>query len=240
MKRLDKLSAAEMRKILEDLINDAQTIDRNEDSVFEDDRDMAEYATREIVETLLDLTREADAATPKSTAATETKTTNLLAYEESDGEIISFSLILEAFAEPALTDVVEAAKEAAREFLTTEEGLELYAYNCGCFNWDDFQNHIPGKICNKYGFRIGSSDVIERYVDLNEQIAKPVFLVSHIEWDVDDDDGAGLPDEFYVPLEDLLDDGEELGEVEVDKLKDRIANYLSDECGFCVKSFSVS
>lgn len=58
MKKLDTLSAKEMRKILKDLVENAETIDKNEDSVFEDDRDIANYATREIIETLLDLAGE--------------------------------------------------------------------------------------------------------------------------------------------------------------------------------------
>lgn len=60
-----------------------------------------------------------------------------------------------------------------------------------------------------------------------EQVAEGkdgVMLVSQIEWDTDGFDDAELPTEVEVPL--YLDEYE-------------IADWLSDEYGFCVKSFSL-
>lgn len=42
-------------EILKNLKRSAESIERNEDSVFQDERDVAEYEKREIIETLLEL-----------------------------------------------------------------------------------------------------------------------------------------------------------------------------------------
>ena len=58
-RKIDTMSADEIKAVLEDLISSAQTIDSYEDSVFADERDCARYETKEMVETLVKLGREA-------------------------------------------------------------------------------------------------------------------------------------------------------------------------------------
>ena len=49
-------------------------------------------------------------------------------------------------------------------------------------------------------------------------------IAINIDWDYDDDDDQDLPTEVEIP-----DDVED----------DEIADYLSDEYGFCVRSFCI-
>ena len=67
-------------------------------------------------------------------------------------------------------DIVKAVKNASREFIQTELGRSLYAYNCYCFNWGDFWNNVPNEICEKYGFKKIDSGVSNFQVNLNEQL----------------------------------------------------------------------
>ena len=58
-RKIDTMSAEEIKATLEDLISSAQTIDSYEDSVFAGERDCARYESREMVDTLLKLGKEA-------------------------------------------------------------------------------------------------------------------------------------------------------------------------------------
>lgn len=58
-RKIDTMSAEQLKATLENLIASAQTIDSYEDSIFEDERGMARYEAREMVDTLLDLDKEA-------------------------------------------------------------------------------------------------------------------------------------------------------------------------------------
>ena len=82
---------------------------------------------------------------------------------------------LEVFKEDI--DVIEACKEAAREFTATNDGLGTYISNCECFNWADFEMYVPNDICEKYGFRKINSDVANIDVNWDEQlIDEPVNM----------------------------------------------------------------
>lgn len=58
-RKIDTMSAEEIKTVLESLISSAQTIDCYEDSIFSSERECARYETREMVDTLLKLGREA-------------------------------------------------------------------------------------------------------------------------------------------------------------------------------------
>ena len=85
-------------------------------------------------------------------------------------------------------------------------------------------------------------------VDHNEELVdEPTFLVSNIEWDVDDEDQHNdlcLPDDYYIPLTELLNDDEHLDDIpeklSIEELKDRVADYLSDKYGFCIRGFVIN
>lgn len=138
-------------------------------------------------------------------------------------------------------DIVEACKEAAREYVSTKEGLQVYIEHCEWFNWADFDVYVPNKICEKYGFRKIDSDAVNIDVILDEQLAEPTFLVTNIQWDADtEDDDVNLPRSYYIPISELLLNGEELEDVDTEAVKDRVADYLSDTFGFCVFGMSIT
>lgn len=58
-RKIDSMTAEQPKATLENLIASAQTIDSYEDSIFEDERGMARYEAREMVDTLLALGKEA-------------------------------------------------------------------------------------------------------------------------------------------------------------------------------------
>ncbi len=58
-RKIDTMTAEEIKAVLENLISSAETIDRYEDSIFTDERSYASYETREMVDTLLKLGEEA-------------------------------------------------------------------------------------------------------------------------------------------------------------------------------------
>ena len=138
-------------------------------------------------------------------------------------------------------DVVEACKEATREFVATTDGLKTYIGNCDCFNWADFEAYVPNDICEKYGFRKIDSDVANIDVNWDEQlIDEPTFLVTDIQWDTDGEEIDDLPTEYYIPFSDLMYEDEDLGDVDIDELEDRVADYLSDQFGWCINGLVIN
>ena len=66
---------------------------------------------------------------------------------------------------------------------------------------------------------------------------KDVYLVTDIDWDVDDDD-VDLPNTVDVRLADIIDNAPWLetdGMIE-DAIKDEIVDYLTDKYGYCIFS----
>ncbi len=132
-------------------------------------------------------------------------------------------------------NVLEACKEAVREYVTTEEGLKTYLGNCERFNWADFESYVPNEICERHGFRKINTGASRAEVNWDEElIGEPTFLITDIQWDTDGEEREDLPESCHLPLRDLLDDDEGLGDVSVEELKDRVADYLSDQFGFCI------
>ena len=67
-------------------------------------------------------------------------------------------------------DIIQAVKEASKEYIRTDEGRAFYRYTCNRFNWGDFWNNVPNEICEKYGFKKIDSGVSNFQVNLNEQL----------------------------------------------------------------------
>lgn len=65
----------------------------------------------------------------------------------------------------------------------------------------------------------------------------PYIIVDNIEWDTEGEYVDNLPDKLYVPYDELLYREESLSDVDVEELKDRIADYLSNEYGYLVFGF---
>lgn len=138
-------------------------------------------------------------------------------------------------------DIIEACKEATREFTATDDGFNTYINNCKCFNWADFEMYVPNDICEKYGFRKIDSNVTNIDVNWDEQlIDEPTFFISDIEWDTDDEEVEDLPKDYYIPLSELLYDNESLDDVNIEELEDRIANYLSDKFGWLINALAIN
>ena len=68
-------------------------------------------------------------------------------------------------------DLKDAIRNACTEFCQTEEGKLIYSGNANCFNWGDFDIHVPDELCAKHGFQI-----LQRFdadlVDLHEQLVE--------------------------------------------------------------------
>lgn len=63
-------------------------------------------------------------------------------------------------------DLIQAIKDAAKEYCATAEGQKTLSYNCGEFNYGDFDMHVPNEYCEKHGFsRVSTAcaDLIEDY-----------------------------------------------------------------------------
>ena len=97
------------------------------------------------------------------------KTIRTITAQERDGLNIrvltlNFEVPNEAF------DIVAAVKAAAKEYCLTEEGKKAYEGNCNCFNWGDFDAHVPQDICRKHGFAKIESLTNDLLVDFDEQL----------------------------------------------------------------------
>ena len=71
------------------------------------------------------------------------------------------------------------------------------------------------------------------------------FFISDIEWDTDDGyDGESqelaLPHEIEIPVSELLYEDETPDDIDTEEIENRIADYLSDQYGFCVYGFHVN
>lgn len=87
---------------------------------------------------------------------------------------------------PGNFDIKDAVRKAVHEYLCTEEGRKTYDYNCGCFNWADFETNVPNEICRRYGFKKIKlfTDTID--VDWDEQLADDDALNDF--WHKDDEE----------------------------------------------------
>lgn len=137
-------------------------------------------------------------------------------------------------------DAVEACKAAAREYVATQEGVNVYGLKRESFNWTDFNTFVPNSVCEKYGFIKLDTAQPDRAVNCTVQLVdEPTFHIENIQWDTDGEE-MKLPTEYDLPLSWLMDRGERYETVDVEELKDRATNYLSDEFGFCIFGLNVT
>ncbi len=68
-------------------------------------------------------------------------------------------------------DARSAVRKAVHEYLCTKKGKAVYDYNCGGFNWADFESNVPNRICRKYGFEKIESCTDDLEVSWDEQLA---------------------------------------------------------------------
>lgn len=67
-------------------------------------------------------------------------------------------------------DLFAAIKAAATEYCQTEDGKKTYIGNCHCFNWGDFDLHVPQDICKKHGFQKIDALVADSEVNFDEDL----------------------------------------------------------------------
>lgn len=66
---------------------------------------------------------------------------------------------------------IETFREAARDFLTTEEGQTALELTGGCFDWGDFIAHVPMSFLNQYGiFSPDQTDLTFAAVEYEESL----------------------------------------------------------------------
>ena len=70
------------------------------------------------------------------------------------------------------SDILTAIKKAVKHYVTsTKQGKANFEYNSECFNWADFKNSVPNKICQKYGFtKVEQKPDVTLSVDWDEQL----------------------------------------------------------------------
>ena len=106
------------------------------------------------------------------TKPADVKTMNLMVVEHeglgSRGFVLNFEVVDAGITNiELLKDVV---RKACAEYVQTEEGKKTLDYNCGCFNWADFEANVPQDICEKHGFRVVGNDITYNEVDWDEYL----------------------------------------------------------------------
>lgn len=77
--------------------------------------------------------------------------TKIITAVEHDG--LDIRTITGSFKVPSEDfDIIAAIKAASNEYIHTEEGKQTLDHNCGQFNFADFVNDVPRRICVKHGF----------------------------------------------------------------------------------------
>ena len=154
---------------------------------------------------------------------------NVLA--DGDRSLITFEL--ESEQAKTIAELKELARKAAKKYAMTDEGQGAYVANCDNFTWIDFIESSNDKwffrTCRDLGLKVTNinvvSLVVEQCLDANEQLMEDLHVdISNIDWDTDEEEGDDLPSELTLDLHDPSVD---------------IAEALSDEYGFCVRSYFI-
>lgn len=99
------------------------------------------------------------------------KNTQSIMAIEQDGPCFNVLCIVCGILSDEPLDLHAAVKDAVMEYLHTKEGRAVYEHNCGCFNWADFEMHVPNDICRNHGFEKMGAYVKDIIVDLGEHLA---------------------------------------------------------------------
>ena len=124
------------------------------------------------------------------------------------------------------SEAMDLVRRAVRRYAMTDEGLAEYEDNCGMFNWgnvNDCDSETFRTICEEMNLNISQVTTAgENWVDLGEPLMNYINVaVNNIEWE--DDGNDDLPQEVHLVLDSPDRD---------------IADALSDEYGFLVKSYN--
>lgn len=95
---------------------------------------------------------------------------NVLVTEHDGFNTRSFVLPLKTKDAINLDELRRRVMAACDEYVRTPEGKRTYSYNCGCFNWADFESDVPDEICRKHGFTKNTVGEINYEVDWDEHL----------------------------------------------------------------------
>lgn len=134
----------------------------------------------------------------------------------------------------------QAVISASTEYCLSNERKIVFKNNCNCFNWGDFDAHVPNSICKKYGIRKCSSSVAAVYC-FDQQLVDEAAIFPkteqiraiNIEWGMDENEDY-LPTNIIVPDEYIP-----IGDYDADEFTEEISDWLSDEYGFCHRGFEL-
>lgn len=63
-------------------------------------------------------------------------------------------------------------RRAVKDYLKTDEGKRQLEINCGCWNWGDVENEIPGSFFLNYGLVKVAPPDVDVVVDRNESLVE--------------------------------------------------------------------
>jgi len=98
------------------------------------------------------------------------KTILITAIEQDGLDSRVLPIILRAFTIEAMNDIKSAVENACEEYIRTDEGKKTYSATCHCFNWADFDMHVPNEICRKHGFEKIEHNAEYKCVNWDEQL----------------------------------------------------------------------
>lgn len=158
---------------------------------------------------------------------------NIISYDPN--EDAAFCMRIQRI-DNKVDDIENACREAAREYITTQEGLDVYLHSaCEDFNWGDFFSNIPNSICAKHGFIILEDDTCDLLVDHNDRLIDEPAMKLRLKWPLDldlsspsgtEDRNKDLPSEMTIELAELLYEDEGLGDVSIDEYRARAGDYV--------------
>lgn len=83
----------------------------------------------------------------------------------------TFTLTLRILSLEHNFDVMQAVKDACKEYVSTPDGKKVYEACGGYFNWLDFRTNVPNKICRNHGFEIAAVQIPEVVVTWTDKLA---------------------------------------------------------------------
>lgn len=91
---------------------------------------------------------------------------------ERDGlDVRALTILLRVLSDDPDFDLKQAVRDACTQYVLTEDGKAVYSYNCGCFNWADFETNVPNDICRQHGFeKVDYGLLSDEDADWDEQL----------------------------------------------------------------------
>lgn len=65
-------------------------------------------------------------------------------------------------------DIIGTLKRICLDYVRTEDGRQVYEYNCGYFNLADIEANIPDSLYEEYGIKRLSTDLSDIVIDWDE------------------------------------------------------------------------